>query len=76
MPAAVPKAKSLGVSDRTQRSKPGVHSLDLNAQHLYTQQKRRDKPRKDSSLGGNEESGVKDFERLLSLMVCLYRRAE
>lgn len=47
MPAAMPKAKSLGVSDR---SKPGVHPLDLNTQHLYTPQ-RRDKPRKDSSLG-------------------------
>lgn len=49
MPAAVPKAKSLWVSDRTQRSKPGVLHLDLNT-HLYTQQKRSDKPRKDRSL--------------------------
>lgn len=48
MPAAMPKAKSLWVSDR---SKPGVHPLDLNTQHLYTPRRRRDKPRKDSSLG-------------------------
>ena len=38
------------VSDSTPRSKPGVHLLDLNTQHLYTQQKRKDKPRKDSLL--------------------------
>lgn len=44
------------VSDRTQRSKPGAHPLDLNTQHLYTQQKRDDKPRKDSSLGKMENA--------------------
>lgn len=57
MPAAVPKAKSLWVSDRTQRSKPGVLSLDLNT-HLYTQQKRSDKPRKDSSLWKMEKENT------------------
>lgn len=43
------------VSDRTQRNKPGVHPLDLNTQHLCTQQKRNDKPRNDSSLGKMED---------------------
>lgn len=38
------------VSDGAQRSKPGVHFLDLNTHHLYTQQKMKEKPRKDSSL--------------------------
>ena len=37
------------VSDSTPRSKPGVHLLDLNTQHLYIQQERKDKPRKGSS---------------------------